>query len=96
MDLRFAARLWEYEGQGSWHFVTLPRADSAALREWTEGRRNVGGTARVTARIGSSRWKTSVFWDTKRTAFLLPVKAAVRAKEQLQAGAMVEVDLRAE
>jgi hypothetical protein len=93
MELVFPARLWEYAGPGSWHFVTLPKQASRELRAWTEGRRNVGGSARVTARIAGSRWKTSVFWDTKRGAFLLPVKAAVRSKEQLVAGQMLEVEL---
>lgn len=96
MELAFTARLWEYSGQGAWHFVTLPRSASLALRQHTEGRRNVGGTAKVTARIGRSQWRTSVFWDTKRAAFLLPVKAAVRAKEQLAAGLPVDVLLLAD
>jgi hypothetical protein len=93
MEFVFTAPLWEYEGQGSWHFVTMPRAQSKQLREFTEGRRKVGGTAKVMARVGGSRWKTSVFWDSKRLVFLLPVKAAVRRKELLQDGQLVEVEL---
>jgi len=93
MEVAFTARLWEYDGQGAWHFVTVPRRESGELRAWTEGRRKVGGTARVAVRVGASRWQTSVFWDTKRQAFLLPVKAAMRAKEQLAAGMMVDVEL---
>jgi hypothetical protein len=96
MECAFSARLWEYEGQGSWHFLTLPKDVSRELRAFSEGRRKVGGTLRVTVRVGSSRWKTSLFWDTKRAAFLLPVKAAVRTKEQLVAGQRVEAELVAD
>jgi hypothetical protein len=93
MELSFRAVLWEYEGQGSWHFVTLPRKVAAEIRDHTEGRRKVGGTVKVEVRVGDSRWQTSLFYDTKRQSFLLPVKASVRLKEQLAKGMTVEVDL---
>jgi len=54
------------------------------------------GSVRVTAMIGLSRWKTSLFRDTRRDAYLLPLKAAVRAKEAVRAGDTVEVTVRIE
>jgi hypothetical protein len=55
--------------------------------------RNAFGTLRVVATIGSSTWRTSVFYDTKSSAFLLPLKADVRRKEKLAAGDSVAVAL---
>jgi len=46
--------------------------------------------------IGRTRWKTSIFRDRKREAYLLPVKAAVRSKEQLREGEPAEVYLTVE
>lgn len=94
MEFVFTARLWEYEGAGSWHFVTLPRVVATEILESVEGRMKPGGTVAVEAVIGRTKWKTSLFRDTKRDSFLLPVKALVRGKEQLRAGDDVEVSLR--
>lgn len=55
--------------------------------------REARGIAPVTAIIGATRWKTSIFWDRKRDAYLLPVKAAVRTKEQLREGDSPEIAL---
>jgi hypothetical protein len=47
----------------------------------------------VSARIGSTEWKTAIWYDTKHNTYLLPVKAPVRNAENLEAGTEVEVQL---
>ena len=42
---------------------------------------------------GGTRWKTAIFLDTKRGTYLLPIKAEVRRREQIQAGMVVEVSI---
>ena len=96
MELIFRSRIWLHQGVGSWHFVTLPKDMSAAIRSRAAGRAKPGGSLPVTVTIGAARWKTSIFFDRKRTAYLLPIKAAVRVREQLQAGQPVDVVLVAE
>lgn len=54
---------------------------------------NAFGSLRVTAKIGKTAWKTSVFADTKAGAFVLPLKADVRGKEKLAAGDEVAVNV---
>lgn len=93
MEIAFRARIWLYEGQAAWYFVTLPKGPSAEIKSMTAGRLKTWGSVPVTAMIGSTRWKTSIFRDTKRAAYLLPLKAAVRTKEQLRAGDSVEISL---
>ncbi|BDC53059.1 hypothetical protein F183_A53740 [Bryobacterales bacterium F-183] len=96
VDAAFTARIWVHQATGSWHFVTLPDDLSREIHEASPGTAKAFGTLRVTARIGATRWKTSLFWDRKRSAYLLPIKAAVRAKEKLREGDAVDVAILAE
>lgn len=89
----FDGVLWQYEGAGGWHFVTIPDELVEEVRELSEGRRKPFGSTPVEARIGSSTWSTSIFADRKRDSFLLPVKAGVRDAESLLAGDQVRVNL---
>jgi hypothetical protein len=36
--------------------------------------------------VGTTTWRTSVFPDSRRKTFVLPVKKAVRATEKLEDG----------
>ncbi len=93
MSARFAftAKLWRHSGAAAWHFVTLPNDVSAQMRALTRGLRNAFGSLRVIASIGGATWRTSLFFDTKADAFLLPVKAEVRRKERIGNGDDIEV-----
>lgn len=91
---RFTAPLWRYEGDAAWYFVTVPVDVSDDVRELTEGSRRGFGSVRVRATVGGTTWTTSVFPDSKRGAFLLPVKKAVRAAEGLEDGDDVRVALQ--
>lgn len=44
--------------------------------------------------VGGTTWRTSLFPDTKRATYLLPVKRAVRAAERIDVGDLVDVRLR--
>jgi hypothetical protein len=90
---RFTAPLWIYSGKGAWHFLTLPAALAQAVKFHAPLARGFMPIA-VTARIGATRWKTSVFPDSKSGSYLLAVKADVRKAEGLSAGDQVEVTLR--
>ena len=80
-----------------WFFVTIDGAAGEALSATALMRRLEGlsmgfGSLKVTARIGDSVFKTSVF-PSKELGWLLPVKAAVRKAEGLGEGDAVEVVL---
>jgi hypothetical protein len=88
------AELWEWHGQASWHFVSLPEEVTDDIDD-RFGHLAAGfGSIRVEVRVGSSTWRTSVFPDTKRGTLILPMKKEVRRKQHLEAGAMAEVELR--
>jgi hypothetical protein len=89
----FDAVVWEHEGQGSWHFVSLPEPEADDIEElFGQGARGFG-SLRVEVTIGATRWTTSIFPDNKRGTYLLPVKKAVRVAEGLSAGSVASIEL---
>jgi hypothetical protein len=90
-DFSFKAKVWLYPGKAAWHFVTLPKKLSAQHNAMTKGERRGWGSVRVAATIGETIWKTSIFPDSKRNAYLLPLKADVRKKERVQVGDSISI-----
>lgn len=92
--------LWRWTsstGSGSWHFLTIDGEAGEALSATALMRRlerSIGGfgSLKVSARIGDSLFRTSVF-PSKSQGWLLPVKAAVRKAEGIGEGDVVEVVL---
>jgi hypothetical protein len=87
------AKLWKWDGNAAWHFVTLSKRASAEINTFAYGQRAAWGSIRVTASVGKTSWSTSIFPDSKSGSYVLPVKAAVRKAEGLTAGRMVRVRL---
>lgn len=90
---RFSAPLWQYPGEGSWYFVTVPEEVSDDITDLTEGRRRGFGSVRVTVTVGGSTWQTSVF-PSKTGTYLLPMKKQVRTAEDLTEGTPVDTQLQ--
>lgn len=90
----FETKVWLYPGaEAAWHFITLPLEEADSIKQLFGKTRKGWGSLRVRVKIGSSTWETSIFPDTKAQSYLLPLKAAVRKKEQLSVGSAVHVDL---
>ncbi|MGD9793254.1 MAG: DUF1905 domain-containing protein [Acidimicrobiia bacterium] len=91
--MTFTAEVWEHDSTGAWHFVSLPEELADDIEE-THGHRAKGfGSLRVEAIIGNTTWRTSIFPDSKRSTYVLPVKKAVRTAEGLTAGTLATVHL---
>jgi hypothetical protein len=96
-SLTFDAEVWIHEGGDGggvgWHFLSVP-TDIADDLEAEYGHRAAGfGSLRVSVSIGTSRWETSLFPDSKRGTYVLPLKKAVRVAEGLTAGTTAAVEL---
>lgn len=92
MDLSFDAELWQYAGEGGWHFVTLPAEVAAEVRDHVPPRPGFG-SVRVTAVVGETRWQTSLFPESRSESYVLPLKQAVRRANDLVPGDRVTVRL---
>lgn len=91
--MRFRAELWRWESPAaSWQFLTVPEDVSAEIADLPRPPRGFG-SVKVGVAIGATNWQTSVFPDSKSGFYLLPVKKAVRAKEGIDVGDSVNVQL---
>jgi hypothetical protein len=91
---RFGATLWEHQGSAAWFFLSLPEEIADDIDE-RFGHLEAGfGSLRVEVTIGSTTWRTSIFPDTKRGTYLLPVKKQVRTAEGLVESSACSVELR--
>lgn len=97
MVIVFDAELWVWDArrEESWTFVSLPIEASEDIRHLAGGQRRGFGSVRVRVTVGNSTWTTSIFPDSRRNSYVLPVKRAIRAAEALDAGdtATVTVEL---
>ena len=91
LEVSFDAELWLHDGEGGWHFVTLPADLADDIRERSTGRGF--GSVRVSAVVGETRWETSLFPETRTGSYVLPVKQQVRRANDLAAGDTVTVRL---
>ena len=89
--LSFEAEVVRFDGPGGWHGVFLPAEAAAEARFF--GRANALGAISVHARIGATRVKTSLFPDSRRESFLLPLKADLRRREAIASGSRIRVHL---
>lgn len=83
MTISFEGKLWKYQGQAAWYFMTLPSEYTQDLKSLRDPFAKNFGSIRVTAKIGSVSWQTSIFPDSKSDTFLLPVKKEVRTKADM-------------
>jgi len=93
----FATELWIWDARrlDSWTFVSLPTEASEEIRDRAGGRRRGFGSLRVRVTVGASTWTTSIFPDSARGSYVLPIKRDIRKAERLDAGdtATVTVEL---
>ncbi|MFC4785321.1 DUF1905 domain-containing protein [Nocardioides sp. MAHUQ-72] len=91
MDLEFSGEVWFWRGPSPYHFVSVPEDESAELRETAAMVTYGWGMVPVAARIGSTRWTTSLF--PKDGGYVVPLKDKVRDAEGVEVGDSVTVHL---
>ena len=93
----FTAQLWWWDSRrlDTWTFVTLPKGISAEIEEEAAANapRAGFGSVKVSARIDSCTWRTSVFPDASSGCYVLPIKRSVRDSVGIDAGDVVTVHL---
>jgi len=85
---------WREEQPDSWVFVTVPQELSDRIDEELAAPPRAFGSVRVAVRCGSSEWSTSLFPSKEAGSYVLPVKKAVRRKEEIEPGDTATFRLR--
>lgn len=86
---KIKSKVWLYPGMAGWHFLTIPKKESEAIKK-VHGKNARGwGSLPVVVTLGKTEWKTSIFPDKQSGTYLLPLKAAVRRAEGIDAGESV-------
>lgn len=73
--------LWP--GDAAWHFLGVDKVSTAKIKEDFKGVKRGFGSLPVEVKLGKTVWKTSIFPDNRSGMYLLPLKAAVRKKEEV-------------
>ena len=80
-----------------WVALTGEAAEAVAAHELARrlelGKRRGFGSVKVTARVGGSRWQTSLFPQKDTGGWFLPIKKPVRLAEGLDFGEEIEGEL---
>ena len=93
MRIEFTGEVFEWRGPAPFYYVAVPDAESADVRSVASAVTYGWGMVPVTARIGGTEWRTSLF--PKEGRYLVPLKVAVRRAEGIGAGDVVSVRLEA-
>lgn len=96
MVFDFEQPLWVWAARPGeqWTFVSVPDEASDEILERAGAHARGFGSLRVEVTVGGTTWRTSIFPDSERRSYSLPVKKAVRLAEGLAVGGSVRVRLR--
>ncbi|MBI5667222.1 MAG: DUF1905 domain-containing protein [Chloroflexi bacterium] len=89
MTIEFTGTIWFWKGPAPWFFVTVPAEQSHDLKAISGFVTYGWGVIPVQARIGETKWQTSLF--PKDGRYLVPIRASVRKAENLEEGDTVTV-----
>ena len=87
----FSNRLWRHPSQGGWYFISLPERLAQEIRVTVKWQEEGWGRLKVTAKIDTDEWKTSIWFDTKMNTYLLPVKSEIRKRGKFEIGMNMDV-----
>jgi hypothetical protein len=91
VELEFSGEVWFWRGPSPYHFVTVPQDECEELAEAAAFVSYGWGMVPVAARIGATRWTTSLF--PKDGGYVVPLKDKVRNAEGIDVGKVVTVRL---
>jgi hypothetical protein len=86
----FSAKMWQHSSPGGWYFVSLPQGLAKEIRIMVKWQEEGWGRLKAKAKIGNCDWDTAIWFDTKLGTYLLPIKAEIRKRENLEIGKNIE------
>jgi Domain of unknown function (DUF1905) len=91
VDESFDAEVWFWRCRRPWHLLTVPPEICEALAVRSTQLSYGWGMTPVTAQIGRTSWKTSIF--SKDGSYVVSVKTSARSAEGIELGDHVTVHL---
>ncbi len=89
----FRGKVWKYQGNAGWYFVTLPKSLSKTIRRFHGLSEEGWGRLRTAASISDCKWSTAIWFDTNAASYLLPIKKSVRKAADIKSGSSIKVSL---
>lgn len=89
----FTAEVWMSAPTGGWYIVSLPTEISTEIREHLKWQEEGWGRLKAEAEINSIRWQTAIWFDSNQKTYLLPLKADIRKKLDMQINQSLEVNI---
>ena len=91
VELEFSGEVWHWRGPAPYHFVTVPPAHAAEIRDLAASVTYGWGMIPGRLRLGATTWETSL-WP-KDGGYVVPLKDAVRRAEDVEVGDVVTLRL---
>lgn len=90
----FRSTVYLWPGQtAAWRFLPVPKKETADIKTKFGGHARGFGSLPVTATINKVSWQTSIFYDGRSETYLLPLKADIRRKADIEEGDAVSCAL---
>ena len=93
INYQFKATVWQYEGPNGWFFVSLPEEISQEIRTNLKWQEEGWGRLKSSVKINDLQWDTAIWFDSKSNNYLLPLKAEIRKKCNIEKGEELIVDI---
>jgi len=65
VSYEFSAIVWQYSGQSSWYFVSLPVELASEIRQHSKWQEESWGRMKAKAKIGETDWESAIWYDKK-------------------------------
>lgn len=91
---RVKSEVWIYpSATAAWHFVSMTKEQSEEIDKKFGEKRHGWNSFPVSVIVGKTKWKTSIFFDKREGAYILPLKAEVRKKERIGQGDRISLSI---
>jgi hypothetical protein len=90
----FSLKVWCLGGSTPWrHYVIIPKKISEVIYNEYQHKKKNFESIHVNARIGESKWKASIIYNSKIESFALPVKPSIVKKEKILQEKKIIIDI---
>lgn len=83
---KLKGKIGRFPGVAAWHFTIIPKKDSAIIKSRFSDLKRGWGSLVVLVSTNNTKWRTSIFPDTKTGTYILPVKKEILNKENISEG----------